>query len=86
VKTGNKYIVKELPGFSPYTKGNKTKSVKLLILHWQKELIIDFHGSETVTECQLPGFKRGDYTGKVPPCKPGLVGRLPILQPKTILA
>jgi hypothetical protein len=42
VRTDANWRVEELPGFSPYTEGNKSNSVKTLVVEWSKELKLEF--------------------------------------------
>ena len=42
MKSDNKYEVRYLNGFSPYTENNKEGKIKTVVFEWDKELIIDF--------------------------------------------
>ena len=42
IRTDTPYRIEEHPGFSPYTQGNKSAPVPLLIAEWKKELVFEF--------------------------------------------
>jgi hypothetical protein len=42
IKSDNKYEIKYLNGFSPYTQNNEAGKIKTAVFEWEKNLIIDF--------------------------------------------
>jgi hypothetical protein len=42
IKTDQKYDIRSLDGFSPYTEGNKEGKIKAAVFEWEKKLILEF--------------------------------------------
>ena len=42
VRTGHKYSIQYLNGFSPYTQNNKAEEIKSLVFEWNNKLVMEF--------------------------------------------
>ncbi len=45
IRTDATWRIEERPGFSPYTQGNTTDPVKLLVADWRDRLVLEFEGA-----------------------------------------
>jgi hypothetical protein len=46
LRTAADYRFEEYQGFSPYTAANKSAAINMLVLEWQKELVLEFVGEK----------------------------------------
>lgn len=42
IKTGNKFDIVYLDGFSPYTESNRAEKIKTVVFNWSRELVVEF--------------------------------------------